>query len=284
MAATSEPNARHMIAAFWRPVSGGMSQSLVNEGAGARTPLSGFFASLAMVAVVLFFSAPLRNLPQPVLAAVVLMAVTGLFKPQAWRRLWNFSAAEFAVALVALLGVLGSGMLRGVMIGAVLSILLLLRRASRPHVAVLGRVPGTDSFGDVARNPENEQIPGVQLFRVDAAIVYFNVEYVREAFLEALGAHDPLPRVAVFSLSTTANVDLAGAEMLSHLRAELLRRGIQLRLADARGPARESLKAAGLEAEFGPIRENTTIASVLRDASAPGAVEAAEPLETAAAR
>lgn len=261
------------------PVSGGMSQSLVNEGAGARTPLSGLLASLVMIAVVLFLSAPLRNLPQPVLAAVVLMAVAGLFKPQAWRRLWDFSAAEFAVALVALLGVLGSGMLRGVMIGAVLSILLLLRRASRPHVAVLGRVPGTDSFGDVARNPENEHIPGVLLFRVDSAIVYFNVEYVREAFLEALAAQTPAPRVAVLSLSTTANVDLAGAEMLSHLRAELFRRGVQLKLADARGPARESLKAAGLEAEFGPIRENTTIASVLEDALTPDVAAATGPLE-----
>jgi MFS superfamily sulfate permease-like transporter len=222
-----------------------------------------------MVAVVLFLSAPLRNLPQPVLAAVVLMAVTGLFKPQAWRRLWNFSTGEFAVALVALLGVLGSGMLRGVMIGAVLSVLLLLRRASRPHVAVLGRVRGTDFFGDVARNPENERFPGLLLFRVDSAILYFNAEYVREAFLEALAAQAPPPRVAVWCLSTTANVDLAGAEMLSHLRIELLRRGVELKLADARGPVRESLKAAGLEAEFGPIRENTSISSLLSDIPSP---------------
>ncbi|HZN67742.1 MAG TPA: SulP family inorganic anion transporter [Tepidisphaeraceae bacterium] len=249
------------------PVSGGMSQSLVNESAGARTPLSGFLASLLMVPVVLFLSAPLRNLPQPVLAAVVLMAVAGLFKPQAWRRLWSFGVGEFAVALVALLGVLGSGMLRGVLIGAALSMLLLLRRASRPHVATLGRVPGTDSFGDVALNPENEQLPGLLLFRVDSAILYFNAEYVREAFLEALAAQSPPPRVAVWCLSTTPHVDLAGAEMLSHLREELLRRGVEMKLADARGPVRESLKAAGLEAEFGPIRENTVVSSVVRDAS-----------------
>jgi len=249
------------------PVSGGMSQSLVNESAGARTPLSGFLASLLMVPVVLFLSAPLRSLPQPVLAAVVLMAVAGLFKPQAWRRLWSFGVGEFAVALVALLGVLGSGMLRGVLIGAALSMLLLLRRASRPHVATLGRVPGTDSFGDVALNPENEQLPGLLLFRVDSAILYFNAEYVREAFLEALAAQSPPPRVAVWCLSTTPHVDLAGAEMLSHLREELLRRGVEMKLADARGPVRESLKAAGLEAEFGPIRENTVVSSVVRDAS-----------------
>ena len=247
------------------PVSGGMSQSLVNESAGARTPLSGFLASLVIVVVVLFFSGLLRNLPQPVLAAVVLMAVTGLFKPAAWRRLWNFSAGEFAVASVALLGVLGSGMLRGVLIGAVLSLVLLLRRASRPHVAVLGRVPGTDFYGDVARNPENEQAPGVFIFRVDSAILYFNAEHVREAFLEALKAQKDPVRLAVWCLATTAGVDLAGAEMLAHLRHELTGRGVSLRLADARGPVREALTAAGLEAHFGPIRENTTISSLVRD-------------------
>lgn len=251
------------------PVSGGMSQSLVNESAGARTPLSGFLASLVMVVVVLFFSNLLRNLPQPVLAAIVLMAVTGLFKPQAWRRLWEFSGAEFAVALVALLGVLGSGMLRGVLIGAVLSILLLLRRASRPHVAVLGRVPGTALYGDVARNPENEQLPGVFVFRVDSALLYFNAEYAREAFLQALAARAPACRLAVWCLATTPNVDLAAAEMLEQLRAELDRRGVRLSLAEARGPVREALRAAGLEAHFGPIRENATIASIVRDGTTP---------------
>ena len=265
------------------PVSGGMSQSLVNENAGARTPLSGLLASLLMVAVVLFLSAPLRHLPQPVLGAIVLMAVTGLFKPQAWRRLWSFSAGEFAVASVALLGVLGSGMLRGVLIGAILSILLLLRRASRPHVAILGRVPGTDLFGDVAHNPENEPVPGALLFRVDSAILYFNAEYVRQAFLDALAAQAAPPRLAVWSLSTTADVDLAGAEMLSHLREELRERGVRLMLAEARGPARRSLRAAGLEADFGPIRENTTIAAAIRDVTTPGAAEMTVPLEPSAA-
>ena len=249
------------------PVSGGMSQSLVNESSGARTPLSGFLASLVLIVVVLFFSNLLRNLPQPVLAAIVLMAVTGLFKPQAWRRLWNFSTGEFAIAFAALLGVLGSGMLRGVLIGAVLSLLLLLRRASRPHVAVLGRVPGSEIYGDVARNPENEQAPGVFVFRVDSAILYFNVEYVREAFLEALAARTPPARLAIWFLGTTPAIDLAGAEMLTHLRAELRDRGVQLKLADARGPVREALRAAGLETQFGPIRENATVSSIVAEAS-----------------
>jgi sulfate permease, SulP family len=244
-------------------VSGGMSQSLVNESAGARTPISGFVSGLLILVVTLFFSGLLRNLPQPVLAAIVLMAVTGLLKIDSFKRLWRFSRSEFAVAFVATLGVLGSGILDGVLIGAVLSIILLLRRASRPHVAILGRVPGTNLFGDIERNPENELSPGVLIFRVDAAILYFNSEFVREHFLQVLNAQSPPVKVAVWCLSTTPHIDLAGAELLEQLHAELHKRGTALVLAEARGPVREELRAAGLEEQFGPIRENATISGVL---------------------
>jgi MFS superfamily sulfate permease-like transporter len=113
------------------PVSGGMSQSLVNETGGARTPLSGLIAALITLVVVLFFTDLLRDLPQPVLAAVVLMAVTGLIQIEALRSIWRFSRKEFAVAMAALLGVLGAGLLQGVLIGVVISLLLLIGRAMR---------------------------------------------------------------------------------------------------------------------------------------------------------
>src|SRR5213080_352833 len=134
------------------PVSGGMSQSLVNESGGARTPLSGFIAALLMLLIVLFVSGVLRYLPQPVLAGVVLMAVTGLFNVTALRHLWRADRAELVVAIAALVAVLGSGLLRGVLIGAVISLVQLLRAASRPHVAFLGRIPGTRRFSDMARH------------------------------------------------------------------------------------------------------------------------------------
>jgi sulfate permease, SulP family len=245
------------------PVSGGMSQSLVNESGGASTPLSGLIAALITLAVVLFFSDLLQNLPQPVLAAIVLVAVAGLFKLEEMKRLWRINRSEFIVAVAAMVGVLGSGLLRGVLIGAIISLVLLLRRAAQPHVAVLGRVPGTDLFGDVAANPENERIDGVFVFRGDAALFYFNCEFQRERFLELLDQQPAPVTLAIWSLSTAAGADLAGAEMLVHLRSELAARGITLQLADARGPIRENLRAAGLEAHFGPIEANTTVASIL---------------------
>src|SRR5262245_37716956 len=158
------------------PISGGMSQSVVNEEGGARTPLSGAVAAGGILVVVLFFSHLLRALPQPVLAAVVLVAVAGLFQASALKHLWQASRPEFVVSMAAILGVLGSGLLRGVMIGAAISLVQLIRRASRPHVAVLGRIPGTRRFSDHERHPDNELIPGVLIFRPEAALVYFNID------------------------------------------------------------------------------------------------------------
>src|SRR5881398_1741243 len=177
------------------PVSGGMSQSLVNESGGARTPLSGFIAALLMLLIVLFVSGALRYLPQPVLAAIVLIAVTGLFKVTALRHLWRADRAEFVVAIAALLGVLGSGLLRGVMIGAMISLVQLLRTASRPHVAFLGRIPGTRRFSDRQRHPENELIPGALIFRPESGLVYFNVDNVCESILKRARAESPPPRL-----------------------------------------------------------------------------------------
>ncbi len=244
------------------PVSGGMSQSLVNESGGARTPLSGLVSALLILLVVLFLSGLLRDLPQPVLAALVLVAVGGLFKVKALVRLWRFSRTEFAVAVAALLGVLGSGLLRGVLIGAVLSILILLRRASRPPTTELGRVPGTDYFADRIRNPENGREPGVFVFRSSGALLYFNVDHVRERFFELLGAFGE-PRRAVFFLGAVPLVDLAGAELLTELHRTLAARGIEFRLAATPSSVRETLVRAGYEQHCGPVVANEPVAAVV---------------------
>ena len=245
------------------PVSGGMSQSLVNEGGGARTSLSGLVASGIMAVVALFLASLLRDLPQPVLAAIVLMAVSGLFKLSDLRRLWRFKRGEFGVAIAALLGVLGSGLLRGVLIGVVISLLLVLRRGSRPRTTELGRVPGTDYFADVIRHPENERLPDVFVFRAESALLYFNVEHVRDRFYELLNARGESVRLAIFFLGSCPAVDLAGAELLEELHHGLRQRGIAFRLAEARGDVRETLRAAGFEQHCFPVVPIQPVATVV---------------------
>jgi sulfate permease, SulP family len=229
------------------PVSGGMSQSLVNESGGARTPLSGLFAALLVLLVVVFLSGALRDLPQPVLAAVVLVAVTGLFKVSALRHLWRSDRAELAVAGAALLGVLGSGLLRGVLIGAVLSLFQLLRRATRPYVSLLGRFPDSRRFTDAARSPECETIPGALLFRVEGGLVYFNAGAVRDAVMARVAASGNGLRLVVADLSRTPHVDLAAAQMLAGLRDELAGQNVRLRVVERRPDVLRRLRAEGVE-------------------------------------
>ena len=245
------------------PTSGGMSQSLVNESSGAKTPLSGFISALFMLVVVLFLSSLLRFLPQPVLAAIVLAAVSGLLKIDALRHTWNFSRGEFAVAMTALLGVLGSGLLMGVLIGAILSLLLLIRRSMYPHTTEIGRVPGTSYFADVIRHPGNQRVPGAFIFRCDGSLLYFNADYVRERFFALLDARGPEVRVAVFFLGTVPLIDLAGVELLGELRTTLLERGIDFRLAEAHSGVRATLRRADFEKTYGPIEPDQTVDTVL---------------------
>lgn len=246
------------------PVSGGMSQSLVNESGGARTPLTGLLAAGIILIVTLFLSSSLHNLPQPVLAAIVLMAVAGLFKVSELRHLRHADRSEFMVAMAALIGVLGSGLLRGVLIGATISLVQLLRRGSRPHVAQLGRIPGTNRFSDRERNPENQLVPGAMIFRVEASLLYFNVEYVHDTVLEHVN-RTPDTRLVVLDVSTSPHVDLQSAHTLAVLAEELAERNIRFQVVEARSSVRDRLRAEGLDEKLGGINRFRSVAQVIEE-------------------
>src|SRR5499427_1177327 len=247
------------------PVSGGMSQSLVNESGGARTPLSGFIAALLMLLIVLFLSAALRNLPQPVLAAIVLMAVTGLFKLSALKHLWRADRAEFVVAIAALLGVRGSGLLRGVMIGAIISLVQLLRTASRPHVAFLGRIAGSRRFSDRERHPDKELVPGVLIFRPESGLVYFNVDHVCESILKRVHAEPTPPKLVVLDLSAAPRVDLQSAHALAGMADELTAKGIRFQAVEPRSSVRDRLRNEGVDGKLGGVNRFTSVADAIDD-------------------
>ena len=245
------------------PVSGGMSQSLVNEGGGARTPLSGALAAVILLAIVLFLSPLLRTLPQPVLAAVVLVAVSGLFKIETLVELWRGDRPEFFVAMATLLGVLGSGLLRGVMIGAALSLMQMLRSTSAPHVAVLGRIPGTRRYSDHERHPENELTPGVLIVRPESSLLYFNVENVCDAILARVDGESSPPKLVVLDLSAGPRIDLHGATALGGLADQLAQRGIRIQAVETRSAVRDRLRAMGVDAKLSGISRTESLADVV---------------------
>ena len=245
------------------PISGGMSQSLVNEGSGARTPLSTALAALIILAVVLFMTHLLSALPQPVLAAIVLVAVAGLFQASELKHLWHSSRSEFVVATASLLGVMTSGLLRGVMIGAIISLVQLLRKAASPHVAFLGRIPGTRRFSDRERHPDNELIPGVFIFRPESNLIYFNIDSIRDTIAERVHAEDPKPKAVVIDLSAAPYVDLQSAHTLAGLADELNAAGVRVQVVEARSAVRERLRKEGLDERLGGIDRFTSVADVV---------------------
>jgi high affinity sulfate transporter 1 len=244
------------------PVAGGLSQSAVNDKAGARTPLALVFASLAIACCLMFFTGLLHNLPTVVLAAIVLIAVRGLINVPALKHLWRVSRFEFSIAMVAFAGVLLLGILKGVLLAVIASILVLLASVARPHVAFLGRIPGTRRFSDLVRHPDNESIPGVLIFRVEASLLYFNVDHVRTRVDAKILESDSL-RLVICDLSNSPHVDVAGATMLGELHKELSTRGIHFRIVEAHANVRDLLRAKGLEEKIGYFGRHMSIDQAL---------------------
>jgi high affinity sulfate transporter 1 len=229
------------------PVAGGLSQSAVNDKAGARTPLALVVASLALALCLLFLSDYLQNLPKAVLAAIVFTAVLGLIDVRALSHMWQISKPDFYAAAIALAAVLLLGILQGILLAAAASVLILLARASQPHVAFLGRIPGTDSYSDLARHPENEQLPHAIVFRPESSLLYVNADHVMQSVLERVrNVGQAGTRIIVCDLSASPYIDLAGARMLRALHNEVAPRGIGLRIVGARGRVRDLLRADGL--------------------------------------
>ena len=253
------------------PVAGGLSQSAVNDGAGARTPLALVFASITLALCLLYLTSFLENLPKAVLAAVVLTAILGLFDFPALIRMWRISRIDFYAATIALAAVLLLGILQGILLAALASILLLLIRASRPHVAFLGRVPGTASFSDMERHPENEPLKRVIACRPEASLVYVNTDYVLQTVLGHLrGVPSGDIRLVVCDLSASPNMDLAASRMLHELHRELAARGIALRIVGAHSRVRDLLRADGVGDKVGGLHRTVTLDELLAEADSPG--------------
>jgi high affinity sulfate transporter 1 len=247
------------------PVAGGLSQSAVNDKAGAQTPLALILASIALALCLLFLTGFLENLPKAVLAAVVLTAILGLFDFRALFHMWRVSRLDFYAAAIALVGVLLLGILHGILLAALASVLLLLARISRPHTAFLGRVPGTNSYSDMERHPENEALVGKVAFRPEASLIYVNADGVLETVLSNLNTvHDI--RLVVCDLSASPYLDLAGARMLHELYNKLNERGVRLRIVGAHGWVRDLLRAEGLEDKVGKLDRTMTLDNLLSGA------------------
>lgn len=216
------------------PVTGGFSRSAVNFAAGARTPMAGI-VSAGMIALVLVgFAGLFERLPLAVLAATIIVAVLGLVDLGTPRRAWRYDRADALAWLGTAVGVLAFGVEWGVAIGVVWSVGTFLFRASRPHVAVLGRVPGTEHFRNELRAAVESE-PGLLVIRVDENLFFANIDAVVRRILLEL-AQRARTRNLVLVFSSVSHVDLTAVESLHRLHAELAGRGVALHLAEVKGP------------------------------------------------
>ncbi len=258
--------AANLAAAFGQsyPVAGGLSQSAVNDKAGARTPLALLFASATLALCLLFLTGALKDLPNAVLAAIVLTAVAGLIDFRALFRMWRVSKLDFYAASIALCGVLVFGILRGILIATVASILLLLTRVSRPHVAFLARVPGTGLYSDITRHTENELIPGILAFRPESSLIYVNASFVLDTVLRRLNMENARDiRLVICDLSASPFIDLAGSYMLHELHRLVEERRMTLRIVGAHGQVRDLLRADGISEKVGEVSRDITRAGLV---------------------
>ncbi len=263
--------AANLAAAFGHgyPVAGGLSQSAVNDNAGARTPLALVICSVTLALCLLFFTGLLTNLPKAVLAAIVFAAVYRLVDIPALWRMWKVSRIDFYAAAIALIAVLLLGILQGVLLAAIASIFLLLARASQPNIAFLGRLPGTGRYSDSARHEGVEPLVGVIAFRPEASLLYINAETILAAVLKALARSVDI-RLVVCDLSASPYIDLAGARMLHDLYDDLASRHVALCIVGAHAQLRDLLRAEGLAEKTDSAQWLRTLDSVLGGSDARG--------------
>jgi high affinity sulfate transporter 1 len=246
-------------------VAGGLSQSTVNEKSGAKTPMSLIICSITLGVILMFFTSLLKNLPEVILAVIVIHAVSGLIKIKELKKIRQLNRMEFNVALIAIAGVLVFGILKGVMISVIMSLILLIRRSSRPEVALLGRIGNTTHFSDTVRHSDNIVIPGIVILRIESSIFYFNSEDVLAKIHERIRSSGQSIKFLIIDLSASPYVDVAGSKMLLNLTEELHKKGIRIRIVQALSGVREILRKQGIEEMTGHISREKTIAEALSE-------------------
>jgi len=245
-------------------VCGSLSRGVVIRRAAGRTQVvslinAGLVVLTLVVALPMFY-----KLPQATLAAVVVAAMSGLLDFAYLRRLLRIDRGEFAYAMTALFGVLVLGILQGVALGVVLSLALLIRRVSRPATAVLGRMPGTDDYRDVAIHPEAETLPGMLIYRFDAPIIFANASYfATEVRRLVAGSKAPVREVLVAAQQIN-QLDSTGAEQLAKLGAELETKEIVFSLAETKTSLREAIRRNDLEERLGAQHFHESIEAGVR--------------------
>jgi high affinity sulfate transporter 1 len=258
--------AANVAAGFFQgfPVSTSGSRTAVAERAGAKTQVTGLVGAATIVLMLVLVPGLLRSLPQPALAAVVIAASLSLADIPGVSRLWRQRRSDFVLTVVAFLGVAVVGVLQGIAIAVVLSILDVFRRTWLPYRTTLGRVPGLPGPRDLDLHPEGKKEPGLVIFRFDAPLIFANARTFRDD-MRRLAAAEPAPRWIVIAAEPITDVDTTAADMLVELDKELNEAGTAIVFAELKAPVRAKLERYELIGQLNPDHFFPTINAALED-------------------
>ena len=235
------------------PAAGGFSRSMVNFDAGARTQLAALVTAGWVLLITLFFGGLLAALPYAVLSAIIVVAVWQLIDFSALRHTWRFDRGDGFAQALTIVGVLVVGIEAGLMLGVAAALAIFLYRTSRPHIAVIGRLHGTEHFRNVYRHVV-ETWPELLMVRIDESLYFASSPRIQAELERLVSRHDPRLSDVVLVLSGVNAVDASGVEMLEVFHSELERLHIRLHLAEVKGPVQDQLNHSALPAALGPNR------------------------------
>jgi high affinity sulfate transporter 1 len=246
------------------PVSTSSSRTAVADQAGAKSQLTGLAAAALVLGMLLFVPGIVQNLPLSVLAAVIIIAGASLFDRAGLARLWQVSRSDFAVAAICFLGVALVGVLEGIVIAVVVSIMQIFVRAWQPYSAVLGKPKGVPGYHDVSRYPEADLIPGLAILRWDAPLFFANSIIFRDRIRELVEDSDPQPMWILVAAEPITDIDTTAADMLVSLDEELNADGIHLVFAELKDPVKDKLDRYSIYETIDPKHFYPTIKTAIR--------------------
>lgn len=246
------------------PIAASESRTALNDANGGRTQLVGLAAALVVVAVLVFAAPVIALLPSFTLGVVVIAAAISLLDLRAIPALWRSRRVEGVLALVTLSGVLMLGILRGILVAVALSLADLLRRAARPHDAVIGRIGGRPGYYNVEAHPERGTLSGLIIYRLDAPLFFANARFLREKVRELINAAEEPVRMFVLHAEGIFDLDITAAESLARIQRELESHGTTLAIAEPHAPLRRALRKTGLLALIGQENIFRTLGLAIR--------------------
>lgn len=226
------------------PVTGSLSRTVVNADAGAKSPMAGVLSSILIIFVSLFFTGFFEDLPLTILAATIIVSIWKLVNFQPFFDAWRYSKADGLAMWITFLGVVLIDISTGLIIGIVSTFVLMLWRISRPHIAVVGVVEGTQHFRNIQRHQVSTSDRVLSL-RIDENLTFLNANSFKGYLINEISLNDQLQHV-IINCSSISAIDLSALEMLEDLNAELAKLDIRLHFAEVKGPVMDKLQASKL--------------------------------------